>query len=78
MTGIKLRTLSDLPITSIYFQKYKRNTLVSKLLSVRGKFMPEMHLTNPGLTYSACWPFKNKKGNQTSSWFKIHLSKRIR
>ena len=31
----------------------------------RDKFMPEMHLRQPGFTYSACGPFtKNKERNQ--------------
>ena len=39
------------------------NEIVNKVLFVGGKFMPEMHLKQPGFTYSACGPFtKNKKG----------------
>ena len=38
------------------------NEIVNKLLLVGDKFMPEMHLKQPGLTYSACGPFtKNKE-----------------
>ena len=39
------------------------NEIVSKFLSVGNKFMPEMHLKQPGFTYSACDPFviKNEK-----------------
>ena len=38
------------------------NEIVNKLLLVRDKFMPEMHLKQPGFTYSACGPFtKNKE-----------------
>ena len=38
------------------------NEIVNKFLLVRGKFMPEMHLKQPGFTYSACGPFtKNKE-----------------
>ena len=33
------------------------NEIVSKLLLVGDKFMPEMHLRQPGFTYSACGPF---------------------
>ena len=33
-------------------------------LSAGDKLMPEMHLTQPGITYSACRPFaKNKEKN---------------
>ena len=40
----------------------KINENVNKLLLVGDKFMPEMHLKQPGLTYSACDPFtKNKE-----------------
>ena len=38
------------------------NKLINKFLLVGGKFMPEMHLKQPGFTYSACGPFtKNKE-----------------
>ena len=38
------------------------NEIVSKFLLVGDKFMPEMHLKQPGFTYSACRPFtKNKE-----------------
>ena len=36
--------------------------IVNKFLLVRDKFMPEIHLKQPGFTYSACSPFtKNKE-----------------
>ena len=42
--------------------KCKRNEIVNKRLLVGDKFMPEMHLRQPGFTYSACGPFtKNKE-----------------
>ena len=38
------------------------NEKVNKLLLTVGKFMPEMHLKQPGFLYSACCPFtKNKE-----------------
>ena len=38
------------------------NKIVNKFLLVGDKFMPEMHLRQPGFTYSACSPFtKNKE-----------------
>ena len=41
---------------------YKINEIVNKFLLVGDKFMPEMHLRQPGFTYSACGPFtKNKE-----------------
>ena len=39
------------------------NEIVNKVLSAGDKFVPEMHLKQPGFTYSACGPFtKNKEG----------------
>ena len=41
---------------------YKMNDIVNKFLLAEDKFMPEMHLRQPGFTYSACVPFaKNRK-----------------
>ena len=41
---------------------YKMNEIVSKLLLGRDKFMPEMHLKQPGFTYSSSGTFaKNKE-----------------
>ena len=38
------------------------NKIVNKFLLAREKFMPEMHLKQPGYTYSDCRPFtKNKE-----------------
>ena len=38
------------------------NEIVNKFLLAGDKFMPEMHLKQPGFTYSACDPFtKNKE-----------------
>ena len=38
------------------------NEIVNKVLLVGDTFMPEMHLKQPGFTYSACGPFtKNKE-----------------
>ena len=37
------------------------NEIVNKFLLVGDKFMPEMHLKQPGFTYSACGPFTKKK-----------------
>ena len=41
------------------------NEIINKFLLVGDKFMPEMHLRKPGITYSACGPFaKNKERNE--------------
>ena len=38
------------------------NDIINKFLLVGDKFMPEMHLRQPGFTYSACGLFtKNNK-----------------
>ena len=38
------------------------NEIVNKFSLTGGKFMPKMHLKQPGFTYSACSPFtKNKE-----------------
>ena len=40
----------------------KMNQIVNKFLLACDTFMPEMHLKQPGFTYSACGPFtKNKE-----------------
>ena len=42
--------------------RIKLNEKVNKFLLAGDKFMPEMHLKQPGFTYSACGPFtKNKE-----------------
>ena len=41
------------------------NKVVNKFLLAGDKFMPEMHLKQPGFPYSACGPFiRNKKRNE--------------
>ena len=35
--------------------------IVNKFLPAGDKFMPELHLKQPGFTYSACDPFTRKK-----------------
>ena len=37
------------------------NEIINKFLLVGDKFMPEMHLKQPGSTYSACVSFTKKK-----------------
>ena len=46
----------------ICFNRIKMNEIVNEFLLAGDKFMPEMHLKQPGFAYSACGPFtKNKK-----------------
>ena len=43
-------------------KSYKMNKIVNKFLLASDTFMPEMHLRQPGFTFSACGPFtKNKE-----------------
>ena len=60
--GLKTR-LSKIPLFGdIFFWVYKLNEIVNKFSLAGDKFMPEMHLKQPGFTYSACGPFtKNKE-----------------
>ena len=37
------------------------NKIINKFLLAGDKFMPEMHLRQPGFTYSACGPFTRNK-----------------
>ena len=59
------------------------NEIVNKFLLAADKFMPEMHLKQPGFTYSACGPFtkskeriqKFKETGDTSYIYKIEFDK---
>ena len=59
------------------------NEIVNKVLLAGDKFMPEMHLKQPGFTYSACGPFtkskeriqKFKETGDTSEIYKNELGK---
>ena len=48
------------------------NETVNKFLLAGDKFMPEMHLKQPGFTYSACGPYhknqKPKTKKELKSW----------
>ena len=37
------------------------NDIINRFLLVGDKFMPKMHLRQPGFTYSACVPFTKTK-----------------
>ena len=37
------------------------NNVMNKFLLVGDKFIPEMHLKQPGFTYSACGPFTRSR-----------------
>ena len=45
-----------------FFQKHKMNSIVSKLLLAGDKFMLEIYLRQPEITFSTCGPItKNKE-----------------
>ena len=55
--------LSAVPLNAII----NMNEIVNKFLLADNKFMPEMHLKQPGFTYTDCGPFtKNKERIQKS------------
>ena len=79
-------TLSKGPLLGdILFQKYKMNEMVNKFLLAGDKFMPEMHLKQPGFTYSAFGDllktkkeFKNLKEQEIQTIFtKMNLIKLV-
>ena len=63
LSNLEIRTpLSKVPLLGdISFCKYKMNEIVKKFLLAGHKFIPEIHLKQPGFTYSACGPFTEKK-----------------
>ena len=48
------------------FKIINMDELVSKFLLAGDKFMPEMHLKQPGFTCSVCGPFAKNKENSKS------------
>ena len=48
------------------------NDIINKFLLAGDKFIPKMHLKQPGFTYSACGPFtKSKERIQKSKKLEI-------
>ena len=43
------------------FKVHKLNEIVKKFLLAGDKFLPEIHLKQPGFSYSACGPFTENK-----------------
>ena len=59
--GIKT-PLIKIPLLNVLFLSVKMNEIVNKFLLVGDTFMPQMHLKQPGFTYSAYGRFtKNKE-----------------
>ena len=64
LSNLGLETsLNNIPLLGdTLFQNYKVNEKVNKFFLAGDKFLPEMHLNQPGFTYSACGSFtKNKE-----------------
>ena len=53
--------------------------VIDKFLLARDTFMPEMHLEQPGFTYSACGPFSKKKRKKSNIYadkkYRLYLQK---
>ena len=49
------------------------NEIVNKFLLVGDKFMPEMHLKQPGFTYSACGPFTKKTKKEFQRLYRLEI-----
>ena len=47
------------------------NEIVNKCLLTEDKFMPQIHLNQPGFTYSACGPSTKNKEIITSTVYKF-------
>ena len=53
------------------------NEIINKFLLAGDKFMPEMHLKQPGFTYSASGPFTKNKLEILTSFIKMNLIKLV-
>ena len=61
-------------VLSATLLNYKMNDIINKFLLAGDKFMPEMHLRQPGFTYSACGPF-TKNRERIQSLNKLEITK---
>ena len=54
--------LSKIPLLNVLFCMHiKMNEIINRFLLVGDKFMPEMHLKQPGFTHSACGSFTKER-----------------
>ena len=58
--GIKT-PLSKILLLNVVLRCIKMIEIVNKFLLAGNKYMPELHLKQPGFTYSACGPFTRNK-----------------
>ena len=68
--GLKTSLNKNPLLGDILFLVYKMNDIVNKFLLAGNKFMPEMHLKQPGFIYSDCGPF-TKTEERTENFMKI-------
>ena len=59
--GFKTRLSKISLFEDIFFWVYKMNEIVNTFLLAGDKFMPELHLKQPGFTYSVCGLFTRNK-----------------
>ena len=54
--------MNEIPIFGIFFSRsISINNIINNFLKARDNLMPEMHLRQPGFTYSSCGPQTKKK-----------------
>ena len=80
LSSLGLKTpLSKVSLIVIFCLKYKMNEIVNKFVVVGDKFMPKIHLKQPGFTYSTFGTFtKNKERIEkiyANSKYRIYLQK---
>ena len=51
------------------------NEIVNKLLLASEKFIPEMHLKQPRLSYNVCGPFTKKEFTEWTIYYKEKIQK---
>ena len=49
------------------------NEIVNKFLLASDKFIPEMHLKQPGFSYSACGQFTKKEFTEWTIYYKERI-----
>ena len=64
LSNLGIRTpLNKIPLLGdiLFWRCIKMNEIINKFLLAGNKFIPEMHLKQPGFTYSACGSFTKNK-----------------
>ena len=63
LSSLGIRTTLS-PLLGPLFLEIKMNKIIKKELLAGDKFIPEMHLRQPGFTYSACVTFTKYRQNK--------------